>query len=209
MPGREIDIYTIQDPDSIKSGDERHSKEDLQGQLTNLQRHYRNKGVHTIYVKDIHDFVRQVQAQTQNKGVKIRNLIIAAHGFPGFVYIGKNPVNGDDRELAILRKLAPSFARDANVYLLSCRTGQKDELLKKFSRAFGGVNVHGYTGFITTTDYWFKVNLDDGTEEGGKHVVCFRNRCEESKRSLPYPAPRVKTEQEKKDERFERSSRRI
>jgi hypothetical protein len=202
MPEKEIDIYTIQDPDTEKSGSAEHSKEDLQGQLTNLHRHYQQKGVHTIYVKDIRDFVRQVQAQTQNKGAKIRNLIIAAHGWPGFVRIGKDPVNGSEDELAILGKLAPLFARDANVYLLSCRTGQKGELLKNFSRAFGGVKVHGYTGYIVTTDYWINVTLDDGTENDdgtgkkGKHVVCFKNRkegCEESKGSLPYP---VKTGQD-------------
>jgi hypothetical protein len=209
MPEKEIDIYTIQDPDTIKGDSGPHSKEDLKGSLENMERHYRHRGVHTIYVKDIDDFVRQVQAEAQSKSAKIRNLIIGAHGAPGFVYLGKNPVNGDNKELATLGKLAPFFAKGANVYLLSCRTGQKEELLQGISSAFGGVNVHGYTARIETTDYWLNVSLDvedvDDRGKKGKHVVCFKNRCDESKGSLPYP---VKSEQEKAQEAAERRAQR-
>lgn len=191
MSEKVFDIHIITDPDTVtrdgvSSDGKPISKADLKAHLTNMRKHYENRGVHTIYVKDLGDLVRQVQGQAQKKGAKIRNLIIGAHGAYGVCRIGKTLVNGDKNDAAALRKLRPLFAKDANVYILACHTGQSENALKNISDAFGGVKVHGYTGNIVTTDYW----LDVGMNEEGEHLVCFKNLkdegCDKAKSLLPH-----------------------
>ena len=125
-------------------------------------------------------------------------MIIAAHGDVGVVRVGTTGVNGDKYDAATLAGLKPLLAKDANVYILACHTGQREETLRSLSNALGGVKVHGYTGSIVTSDYW----IDVGMEEG-KHIVCFKNMCDEQK------PPVISPEQQKKDDRVERSTRRI
>ncbi len=170
MPDNEIDIHAITDPDTVKRGDKEHPIEDLKDQLTNLHRHYQNRGVQTIYVKSLADLVRQAQEQAQQKGAKIRNLIIAAHGDVGIVRVGTTGVNGDKYDAATLAGLKPLLTKDANVYIMACHTGQREETLRSLSNALGGVKVHGYTGSVETTDYWIDVALS----AEGKHVVASR-----------------------------------
>ena len=67
MPDNVIDIHAITDPDTVKRGDKEHPIEDLKGQLTNMRRHYENRGIQTIYVKSLGDLVRQAQEQAQKK----------------------------------------------------------------------------------------------------------------------------------------------
>jgi len=196
MSETDFDIYVVQDPDSyLYLPPDSDRKGDLQGQLYNLYKFFSGRGDHPIYVKNIKDFVLQVTVQVLIKRqatfasgatAKIGTLVIAAHGAPGVFYIGSTPVNGDKDDLAELRKLAPFFARDANVYILACRCGQTQDLLVKLSGALGGVKVHGYTDYIVTKDYGFKATLNDGTEDGGKHLVCLRSgRCTETKDPIP------------------------
>jgi hypothetical protein len=187
MSDTDFDIYVIQDPDGyLDLPPDSERKGDLQGQLYNLHRYFWARGDHPVYVKDLNDFVLQILVQVATKMGKIKTLVIAAHGAPGVFYIGKSPINGSEKDLAALRKLAPFFAKDANVYILACRCGQSEELLWKLSRAFGGVKVHGYTDYIVTTDYGITVTLEDGTENGGKHLVCLRNgKCTQTKDPLP------------------------
>jgi len=204
MSDTDFDIYVIQDPDYyVYLPKDSESKDSLQGQLYNLHRFFAARRDNPIYVKSLKDFVLQVLVQVIIKrqaamaspagltslasgGGKIRNLIIAAHGSPGVVYIGSNAITGSDKELAELRKLAPYFARDANVYVLACRCGQTEDLLRKLSGAFGGAKVHGYTDYIVTRDYGITVTLSDGTDNGGKHIVCFRTgKCTGTNAPLP------------------------
>jgi TolA-binding protein len=199
MSDNVIDIHAITDPDTVKRGDKEHPIDDLKGQLTNMRRHYENRGIQTIYVKSLSDLVRQAQEQAKKKGTKIRNLIIAGHGDVGIVRVGTSGVNGDKYDAATLAGLKPFLAKDADVYILACHTGQREETLRSLSNALGGVKVHGYTGSIVTTDYW----IDVGMVEEGKHIVCFKNRCDEPKAPVPSP------EQERRDARFESSTRRI
>jgi hypothetical protein len=123
-------------------------------------------------------------------------LIIAGHGDVGIVRVGTSAVNGDKYDAATLAGLKPFLAKDADVYILACHTGQR-ETLWSLSNALGGVKVHG--GSIVTTDYW----IDVGMVEEGKHIVCFKNICDQPK------PPIISPEQQQRDDRAERSTRRI
>jgi hypothetical protein len=74
---------------------------------------------------------------------------------------------------------------------MACRTGHATKLLQKVSRALGGVTVHGYANYITTTNYWLWASIDEGVGDEytinsgtsfeevpvGKHIVCWPTMC--------------------------------
>ena len=84
--------------------------------------------------------------------------------------------------------LTPYFTKDASVYIMACRTGHSTKLLQKVSRALGGVPVHGYTNWITTTDFLATATVDTGVGDEykipgdekvyvGKHIICLPTSC--------------------------------
>src|SRR5262245_57005071 len=158
MSGKQIDIYIVQYRDTYDYEQTPERKDALKGQLYNLKRYF---GSGSIYVKDVDEFITQVFVQVVSKGARIRNLVIAAHGSPGVFYIGKNSITAgeqSDTEFASLRLLAPFFAKDANVYVLACRTAQREPVLQRLSHTLGGVKVHGYTAYIETTNNWISID---------------------------------------------------
>lgn len=119
---------------------------------------------------------------SQKRGKKIKTLVIAGHGASNHFDIGNEHVGLDPdyvERIDKLKLIAPSLAKDADVYILACKAGNDDKLLKRVSMALGGVRVHGYTGYIWTTSYWAFVTLDDSVnpEDGGHEVVCLSNNC--------------------------------
>jgi hypothetical protein len=185
MSDETMDLYLIQTPDSC-SGDENAS-----GYLKDLLSAYRN----SVPVRDIQDFILRVITESLQRRRQIKKLVIGSHGAGlgpgrrGSFYIGKNIIDRDEEEkLNSLRILAPFFAKNADVFILACRTGNDDFLLRKVSTVLGGVRVHGYTDYITTTNYWLWASVDDGTDDEGNEVVCLPSRCQVV---MPIPSPRA------------------
>ena len=90
-------------------------------------------------------------------------------------------------KLEKLRILAPIFTRDANVYIMACKTGNDGTLLRRVSTVLGGVKVHGYTDFVTATNYLLWASVDDEADDGNREIVCWPSEC----RDLSYINPRT------------------
>src|SRR5262245_14336636 len=154
-----IELYLIQSPETAFPADD-----NTRGYNRDLLKYFRN----SIPVKDITDFILRVTREVHRSRRLISKLVIGSHGsgLPsgvGHFYIGGNTIAyDDDAKIDRLRVLAPLFTKDAEVFILACRTGHSQPLLRKVSRALGGVAVHGYTAYITTTNYLVKRTLDDG-----------------------------------------------
>jgi hypothetical protein len=141
-------------------------------------------------VRDIDDFVGRVLAASFMAGKKVTKLVIGSHGSGidsgyGNFHIGKTVINTDPDDYKMLKqKLWPIrtvLAAHAHVYLLSCRTGKSTALLGGVSDALGGIAVHGFTDYISTLNLYVYTSVDDGTEDGGKEIVCWSNECVEVK----------------------------
>ena len=148
-------------------------------------------------MRDISDFIQRVLTAVVTRRRLISKLVIGSHGagIPsgfGKFYIGLNTIDQDDDEkINRLRVLAAFFYKDADVYIMACKTGHATKLLQKVSRALGGVTVHGYTNYITTTNYWLWASIDEGVDDEyvifpdtsfeevhvGKHIVCWPTMC--------------------------------
>src|SRR5262245_59139934 len=130
MSARTMDLYLIQDPDVV--WDDGNSPK---GYNRDLLRYYKN----SIPIRDIWDFVGRITFEVARKRRLIKNLIIGAHGSglpdgTGNFKIGRTwIIAGDDdssrRDLNTLRRVAPFFVRDADVYIVACRTGNATPLL--------------------------------------------------------------------------------
>jgi hypothetical protein len=186
-----IELYLIQSPETAFPADD-----NTRGYNKDLLKAYRN----SIPVRDIEDFILRVDVEVASKRRLISKLVIGSHGtgIPtgyGNFHIGKDTIDqDDDKKIDRLRILAPSFERGAEVEILACRTGHATKLLQKVSRALGGITVHGYTNYITTSDYWLGVSVDRGVGDKyaiypdtsfeevhvGKHVVCWPAVCLDS-----------------------------
>jgi hypothetical protein len=174
-----IDLYLIQSPQVVPDDD------NLRGYNRDLLRAYKN----SIPIQDVNQFIGVIIAQVFSRGRKIKKLVIGSHGtgLPtgyGLFYIGKTAFTIDlfddfaAAQLASLRGLGHYFARDADVYIMACKTGRDDTLLRAVSTALGGVRVHGYTDYITTTNWWiFGSSVDDGTDDEGTEIVCWPTVC--------------------------------
>jgi hypothetical protein len=176
---RTMNMYLIQSPESVWQG----GSDPLdRGYNRDLLRYFRKKG--GMPVQDIGDFIKRVYVEVTQRRALIKKLVIGSHGTgeptnSGHFRLGKTIImEGDDKELHLLGAMRRFLVRDAEVYILACRTGYATDLLRKVSYALGGVRVYGYTEFITTTSYgFFGVGVDDGTSDGGKEVVCWPSIC--------------------------------
>jgi hypothetical protein len=197
MSAETMDLYLIQSPVVLPDDD------NLRGYNRDLLKAYKN----SIPVRDIGDFISRILMEVMKRHRLIKKLVIGSHGtgLPtgyGLFYIGRDKIQtgegwwegkyveigeAERQRLDCLRVLAPVFARDADVYVMACKTGNDGALLRKVSQALGGVRVHGYTDYITTTNYWLSVSVDDGTDDGGKEIVCWPSEC----RDFSYRNPRT------------------
>src|SRR5262245_6722694 len=174
-----MDIYVFQPPDLCVTAKDR---DNCEGYLSDLSRYYRF-GL-SITVHDINDFIVKLNAMAVMNEASIKNLIIGSHGAGGryaWFRIGNEQIdNGTLKDqIPSLKRVAPLFTKDANVYILACHTGTSQTLLKRVSNALGGVTVHGYTG---------RIEVDGGTVDmgrDGEHTVCVRDKCTTDKDFRP------------------------
>jgi hypothetical protein len=182
-----MDLYLIQDPKTPLPRDPDPEVDDPSGYNEHLLRYYRN----SVPIRNIQDLLDRIRYEVTTRKRLIKRLIIGSHGayvypYPGarsgtgYFYIGKTYISeSSDDEMMLLSGVARFFVRNADVYIVACKTGNDTAVLKKLSKALGGVRVHGYTDYITTTNYGLFVTLDDGTEDGGQHIVCLPGDCSE------------------------------
>src|SRR5262245_41342552 len=183
-----IELYLIQSPETAFPDDD-----NTRGANRALLKVYRN----SIPVSDISDFIQRVLIEVVTRRRLISKLVIGSHGtgIPsgfGQFYIGLNTISvDDDDKINRLRVLAPFFMKDADVYIMACRTGHATKLLQKVSKALGGVAVHGYTNYVTTSNYGLWASIDEGVGDEytiysgtpieevhvGKHIVCWPTKC--------------------------------
>ena len=138
-----------------------------------------------IPVRDVSDFVGRVMHEYFSKGKPVKKMVIGSHGTGlangyGIFHIGRDIIMDDDdgqEKLDKLRILAPIFTDDANVYIMSCKTGNDGTLLRRISTVLGGVKVHGYTSFVTATNYLLWASVDDETDDDSKEIVCWPSEC--------------------------------
>jgi hypothetical protein len=179
----EMDLYLIQSPDVLLDDD------NLRGYNKDLLRAYKN----SIPVTDMWDFIGRLTIEVTTHHRLIKKLVIGSHGAgivegTGHFFLGGTMLNARSiNEINNLRVIAPFFAKNADVYILACKTGYAGELLRKVSKALGGVRVHGYTDYITTSNWGLWVTVDDGTDDEGKEIVCWPGEC----RDFSYTNPRT------------------
>lgn len=172
-----MDLYFIQDPDVVFPDDD-----NTRGYNRDLIKYYKT----SIPIRNIHEFIARVSAEVAARRKLIKKLVIGSHGNGlvsdtgtrfGHFYIGETNLTEDDKRIELLKYIAPLLVKDADVYIVACKTGLATPLLQKVSKALGGVRVHGYTDYITTTNYLVFVTLDDGTDDEGAEVVCLPGHC--------------------------------
>jgi hypothetical protein len=158
----------------------------------------------SVPVKDVQNFINRVHVEFFSRQRPIRNLVIAGHGSgelldlsaygePGKVLeeghfnIGTSRFSADfdrdksgtDRTLEYIHKLIalrPVFAPDAHVFLLTCKVGTCQRLLRLVAQAVG-VPVHAYTNYVTATDYLLFKTANDETDDDNTEVICWQNEC--------------------------------
>jgi hypothetical protein len=182
---RTIDLYLVQDPATAFPADD-----NTRGYNRGLLDAYDG----SLAVRNIQHLIILVQMEVALKHAPVRNLVIGSHGAAlgdgnGFFHIGENTLNYNDNRMLQFKVLRPLFAPDGAVFLLSCRTGRDATLLRQVSRCFGGIPVHGYTDYITTTNYLFLTTVDDGTDDEGSEIVCWPNRCRDITLNKDVPGP--------------------
>ena len=185
MSYRTMDLYLIQDPKTPLPKDPDPEADDPSGYNEHLLRYYRN----SVPIRDVQDFLVRIRTEVMTRKRLIKRLIIGSHGGytggpsgVGYFYIGKTYMSEfSDKEFMLLSGVASFFVRNADVYIVACKTGNDSAVLRKLSKALGGVRVHGYTDYITTTNYGLFITLDDGTEDGGRHIVCLPGDCSQVK----------------------------
>ena len=173
MSDETIDLYLIQDPDVVFP-----DNDNTRGFNRELLRYYNN----SIRIKNIWEFIFRLNVEVTVRRKLIKKLIIGSHGsgIPsgyGTFHIGSTLLNHEDDDINLLKRVAHLFVKEADVYIMACRTGYDQALLRKVSNALGGVRVHGYTDYITTTNYGLFVTLDDGTDDEGSEIVCLPGSC--------------------------------
>jgi hypothetical protein len=174
-----MNLYLIQSPEAVWQG----GRDPLdRGYNSDLLRYFHRKG--SLPIQDIGDFINRVFTEVTRRQALIRKLVIGSHGAGepnnvGHFRLGTTIItSGDDKEIQLMGTMRRFLARDAEVYILACRTGFATNLLRKLSAALGAVRVYGYTDFITTTSYGFLgVEVDDGTGDEGKELVCWPSIC--------------------------------
>jgi hypothetical protein len=186
MSDNSMELYLIQSPD-LEFPNQDPDSDPPADALRYLSRYYNN----SMPVRDTKEFVGRVLLYYFQQRRLVKKLIIGSHGAglppyragisgTGHFFIGKDYITteeGDRAKLESLRLLAPLFSRDADIYIMACRTGFDEALLRRVSQVLGGVRVHGYTDYVTVTNYGLFETLDDGTDDGGKHVVCWPSVC--------------------------------
>src|SRR5262245_44627081 len=126
-----IELVLIQSPETAFPNDD-----NTRGYNRGLLKAYKN----SIPVKDISDFIQRVYDAVATKQRLISKLVIGSHGMGlpsggGHFYIGLNRIDVDeDEKINRLRVLTPFFYKDADVYIMACRTGHATKLLQKVSR---------------------------------------------------------------------------
>ena len=183
-----IDIFVIQNTDSCSKAID---KDNCEGYLLDLLGYYYFNGA--VTVTDIWSFIGTVTTKVMmSGGAKIKNLVIGSHGHGGpgaYFRIGNDVVDhASTKELTALTLLKPFFAKDADVFILACHTGQSKILLQRVSKSLGGVRVHGYTECIGTDGF----TLDDGTRDGGDQILCVLGKCTNTDQQLPEKASWLK-----------------
>jgi len=186
-----MDLYLVQSPDVVPESDGNPDHDSPKDFLRNMLKAYKD----SIPVRDTADFRARVLVEFFSKRKLIKKMVIGSHGtgLPngyGIFHIGRDIIMDDDdgrQKLDQLRVLAPLFAPDADVYIMSCKTGNDGSLLRRISIVLGGVRVHGYTDFVTATNYLLWASVDDETDDGNKEIVCWPSQC----RDLSYTNPRT------------------
>jgi hypothetical protein len=184
-----MDIYLVQSPDVVPESDGVPDHDSPKDFLRNMLKAYKTG----IPVRDTPDFVGRVLYEYFSRAKLVKKMVIGSHGtgLPtgyGIFHIGRDIIMDDDdghKKLEKLRVLAPIFTRDADVYIMACKTGNDGTLLRRVSTALGGVKVHGFTDFVTATNYWLWASVDDETDDGNKEIICWPSEC----RDLSYINP--------------------
>jgi hypothetical protein len=192
MANNTIELFLIQAPEHAYP-----ATDNVRGYNRGLLKYFGKKA---IPVQDFADFLHRVLVEVVPTGKKISKLVIGAHGSAagvdgfGDIRIGESTLDYCDPRLDAFRLIAPFFTRDAQVYILACKTGWDTPLLRRISFLLGGVEVHGYTGFITTTDWGFFTTLDDDTDDGGVERVCWPQFCATlNDDGIPFPVGETAT----------------
>jgi hypothetical protein len=166
-----MSLYLVQHPAETYADDPDANEQ--------LLRHFRG----SIAIRDINDFLSRIQTEVLNRHCLIQKLVIGSHGFghddgSGFFRIGREIMMADDPRLVLLGTIKKFLTRDAEVYILACRTGRAKKLLQQVSFHLGGVRVYGYTDYITSTNFGpLGTMLDDGTDDEGLEFVCWPSIC--------------------------------
>lgn len=190
MPLRTVDLYLIQAPESMLDEPARAGEDNPRTFLKSLLKAYPD----SIPVRDIRDFVNRVLAESLAKHRLIKKLVIGSHGYGdlatgyGQFYIGREIIISDKEsweKLDSLKVLAPAFAPGADVVIMACKTGVNGALLQKVSAVLGGVKVHGFTDYVTATDWWLFATASDETDDGNREIVCWPSECSD----LSYTSP--------------------
>ncbi len=190
MPFNTIDLYVVQAP-GVPSYDNKNGQNPddfLYNMLGALPG--------SVPVKDLQDLIHRAHMEFFRWRRPIRNLIIAGHGWgevidltdygqPGKLvenggfHIGTSLFTADLEQQTLdnihaLVALRPVFAPDAHVFLLTCRVGACQGLLRRISLALG-VPVHAYDNYVTATNYLLFRSTSDETDDDNNEVICWPN----------------------------------
>jgi len=80
-----------------------------------------------------------------------------------------------DKEIELFRAIALSLYENADVYIMACKTGFATNLLQQV-RGPWRIRVHGYTEYITTTNYWF-TSPSMTERRRGAGIICLPGNC--------------------------------
>ena len=178
-----MDIYLVSDPD-VALEDAGPGNASPRDYLNNMLKAW----IGSIRVRDVAHFNACVLYQYFSRQKKVRKMVIGCHGTGlttgyGMFEIGTDIISDDDDGHKLLQKmmiLRPVFALNADVYIMACKTGNDASLLRRISVALGNVRVHGYTDFVTSTNYLcdrLSYSVSDETDDGNNEIVCWPSEC--------------------------------
>ena len=187
-----MDIYLVQSPDVVPESDRNPDHDSPKDFLRNMLKAYKTG----IPVRDVPDFVGRVMLEYFTKGKPVKKMVIGSHGagLPngyGHFYIGHEFI-ADDAKRGTRNSRNSGFSRRSSPAMRTftswlARPVTMAPCCGRVSTVLGGVKVHGYTDFVTATNYLLWASVDDETDDGSKEIVCWPSEC----RDLSYINPQT------------------
>ncbi len=133
-------------------------------------------------IKNVKDLINRVHMEFFRRHRPIRKLVFAGHGSDFSFHIGESLFTADldNRTKDYINQLIalrPVFAPDARFFLLACKVGRCQGMLRSISVALGGIPVHAYENFVYASDYLLFQSIDDKTDDNNNEVICWANGC--------------------------------